>query len=782
MRYIIGFILACLLCSNAYAAQNATPRVLLALYDSRIDANPRTAAIHNFLELPANHLGYDIHYADVMSPLPDVGSDVAGVVLWFDVGTAVPEIPPYLAWLQNVVRQHKKLLIIENPGVDAATLKDPKEIEKWNSILGYIGVQDDTSWNQFTYGSQIAYIDNKMMGFERKITPPYPPLSGFHILPGDRAVSYLRMHVGGVEKDENFDMAVTSANGGFIAQGYAIYTDAKIEQGKEKIVQEWIVNPFRFLREALNPAITPIPDNTTMDGKRIFYAHIDGDGWNNISEIEPYHANNSISSDVIYKEILKGYPQFGFSVGVISEDVDKDCFAVPTSEQVARAIFALPNVEPASHTYSHPIYWGFFQDYTPEKEKPLLKYYPPKPEVKFSAIQTLQRKLFGGNVDWSKQYSQDAKAKQKADIDNYNKLATPEPRKHNRKIKTEAEILKEVDYMPRSYACSPYNLKQEFEGSIAVAQSLSPPNKKVKLIQWPGDTSPYEEALAESRKYGLLNINGGDSRFDEEFPSYSFVAPIGIRIGKELQIYSSNSNEETYTDDWSDRFYGFRYLQATVKSTESPMRVSPFNIYFHMFSGQKLASLNAVKENLDFAGKQDIMPMTAGDYAEIAEGFFTAQIVPAGNLAWHIRNRGELGTVRFDNADDLSVNFAASRGVLGEELYQHSLYVALDPAEKDAYVALRKTKIGHNEEPYLMESSWKVSNLQREGREVSFNAQGYGTGNLAWHWKPNAEYTIFMTQRGKTSQIRVKSDKQGALRFAVPLPGAGDKVALRIRL
>ena len=666
------------------AAGKPEARTLLALYDSRLEESPRTTTIHMFLEMPANHLGYKIEYQDVMAPLLKRLAMISrGVIVWFDPGTEVKDVSGYLAWLRKVARQGKKLIMVNSFGFNPTTLALPENVQAWNDILGYLGLQDDDNWNEITYGASIKYIDHTMVGFERKMIQPFPPISGFHLLAGSHATTYLRMHIADSPND-NFDMVVTSHGGGFVAEGYAIYEEAKTEGKKEKITQAWIINPFLFLKRAMNAGLMPVPDNTTLDGKRIFYSHLDGDGWNNISETEKYNPSSSISAEVIYKEILDVYRDFAFTVSLITADVDKDCFAVPMSAPVARKIFALPNVEPSSHTYSHPIYWAFFDNYTPAKEAPLLKYYPPTPSERFSAIAMMKRAVFGPDFRWTgKPASLAQKPKIMHDADTF-KTAANSLYGH----KTEAEILQEVDYMPRSYACSPFNLEQEVTGAVKTFQSLSPADKTVRLLQWPGDTGPFETAMAMVNKAGLLNINGGDSRFDGEYPSYSFVAPIGIKVKSALQIYASNSNEETYTDDWSDRFYGFRYLQATVKNTESPIRVSPFNIYFHMFSGQKQASLGAVKENLAFARTQDIIPITASEYADIAIGYFSTQIVREGERSWHIRNRGALQTLRFDDAAGLGVDFDASTGVLGQVFYQNNLYISLDPAVGDVHLFL----------------------------------------------------------------------------------------------
>ena len=114
-----------------------------------------------------------------------------------------------------------------------------------------------------------------------------------------------------------------------------------------------------------------------------------------------------------------------------------------------------------------------------------------------------------------------------------------------------------------------------------------------------------------------------------------------------------------------------------MKRTNTPYRVKPFNIYYHMYSGSKQASLNAILSNLDLAEASDIAPVTTSTFALIAQGFYTTRIVDMGDRRWRIENRGKLQTLRFDHATFTSVDFSRSKGVIGQYNHQGSLYVDL---------------------------------------------------------------------------------------------------------
>jgi hypothetical protein len=100
-----------------------------------------------------------------------------------------------------------------------------------------------------------------------------------------------------------------------------------------------------------------VPDVTTRDGMRIFYAHFDGDGFVARSALE----GKPLCGEAIRDKVLKTFP-LPITVSVTEAEIEghvsgHDPLAVPRQREAARSIFALPNVQGASHTYSHPFHW-----------------------------------------------------------------------------------------------------------------------------------------------------------------------------------------------------------------------------------------------------------------------------------------------------------------------------------------------------------------------------------------------------------------------------------------
>jgi hypothetical protein len=279
-----------------------------------------------------------------------------------------------------------------------------------------------------------------------------------------------------------------------------------------------------------------------MSGRRIYYSHIDGDGWRNRTEVHPFRSSAALSAEVVLHELIEPFPDLPLTVAPIAADLDPAWRGSKETLAVARRILALPQVEAGTHTYTHPLKWEFFEKYDRSRE-------PVGSET-------------GGG--------------EHADT-------------------------------PRAYSDRPFDLAEEITGSIAYIERLLPAGKKVRVLQWSGNTLAFEAAIAASRRAGVRNINGGDSRFDVEYPSAIWVSPLARRVGSELQIYSSNSNENTYTDLWTGRYFGYRLIQKTLENTENPRRLKPFNLYYHMYTGEKHASLHAMKQNLAMARASEII-------------------------------------------------------------------------------------------------------------------------------------------------------------------------------
>jgi len=232
----------------------------------------------------------------------------------------------------------------------------------------------------------------------------------------------------------------------------------------------------------------------------------------------------------------------------------------------------------------------------------------------------------------------------------------------------------------------------------------------------------------------VTNLNGGDTKFDPEFNSYAWVSPLSRQVGLERQIYASNSNENTYTDLWSNRFYGYGRLIDTFINTEIPIRIKPMNVYYHAYALEKLATMKAVLNILDYSERCEICPIMASRFSTLVQGFFSTRISQEEENLWTVSNRQALQTIRFDNATLRGVDFSRSEGVIGQRHHQGSLYIYLDEKIEPATVAVKEIDESASEPieetPYLISGRWRVWNLEREESRISFDCLGFGEGDF----------------------------------------------------
>ncbi len=746
-RLVSPVMLLLLLCGVAAHAQELVPRTVIAFYDGSIDKRWRDTTIHQMAELPLNHLGLVLEPHDIDAPLPDLAArpDVRGILTWLPAD-AMPRPEAYLDWAGNAIDMGKRYVMMGVGGFAADRAGRPASPAKIDRFLARLGLKDERFWSAFPYKARPVFVDREMIGFERPLTAVFPPFAAMRVVDSS-ARSHLTLR--SEEEAITADLVVTGAHGGFAAADFANFYDAETER------RQWIIDPFRFFRLAFATDDLPKPDVTTIVGRRIYYSQIDGDGWRNVSQIEERDRvgtrRHRRSIDLLIDAAVKPYPDLPVSIAPIAADLDPEWCGDAKAQEAARRAFAQPQVEAGSHTYSHPLDWAFFENATPEKERAFLRLYP-------RCGQDATR------YGWSRFLD----VFRRADAE----PALPD-------LDLAGEGAKIGAYAtPRSYATLPFDVDREITGAAAYIAKFLPAEKHVALLQWSGNTLAFPEAIRRARQAGLPAINGGDTRFDPERPSVGYVAPVGRYADGEWQVYASASNENTYSEDWTSRFFGLKYLARTLERTESPRRLKPFDLYYHVFSADRQASLNAVLAMLDLARQSEVAPLHTSQYARIADGFFHARLVKLGERRWRVEARGALATMRFDDADALAVDPARSSGILGERWYQGSLYVALDPSDPAPVIALATRNNGGTSTPMLLHSRWPISDLVRHGDAVAFNAAGFGTGEMHWTMPPGA-YRWEARSGGVSRTGEATTD--GASNLSLDLgPGEGETVAVSI--
>lgn len=703
-------------------------RTVLALYDGDAGNAVDETRIHRIAEMPLNHMGYRLIYHDIATGMPEHSDSGTfdHVLTWFDRPIALERA--LLDWARREVARGTRFAILGDPG-----LRDHGGTGEFaTAYLRLFGLRND-GFVSVTYSSRVTQIDDAFVGFEHPLDPvldPFPLLS-----PLDAGLDTLLAIETDYQGERRESSIITiGPNGGYAPLDYILFEEDSLEDPQQGRVK-WILNPFRFFARVYDRPRAPVPDVTTRAGRRIVISQVDGDGWNNLTRIDTSgSATPRRSAQVILEDIIRPNPGLAVSVGVIGADVDPAYVGDDHARQIARDLFALDHVEVAAHGYSHPYSWRFFHTYDAEQERVMSDTTP-------GSVRSVTP--LTSFAHWSARV---------LDLERY----IPE---HSRPVAASAVL-------PRAYALEPFTLEHEIVAALEMASALAPPSKPARLFQWTGDGEPYAEAIRATRLAGVQNINGGENRYDAVLPSIVYLSPILRVMSGEVQVYAPNTNEIFYTNDWSGPFFGHALVAQTVARTGTPVRFKPYDLYYHMYSGERLASMAALSSLVALALSDEFISMRASDYARLATDFPDMRLVQTAAETWRIDNRGALHTVRLDDPDGLRPDPLASRGYLGARLVNGSLYVALDPAASSVELAFTRAPVTA---PELEESSWDILALDRRDCGFSAIATGFGEGAMHWSGLPDGQLTAQVERDGRplwSQEINVV-DGHASLRIPV---------------
>lgn len=652
-------------------AETQIPRKILALYDAGNVTDVFFSPIHLHAEMPLNFLGMDVVYRDVNQPLPSE-SDMAGfrgIITWFVKKDQIDKPADFCGWAKDQMVKGRKMVVLGRMGFYTEGTR--RMAPACKDMLQYLGVRFVGGFTDERFYLEVVRKDPAMTEFEHKLGAE-EDLKYIHLKSVDpKARVYLVMRRTDMP-DSDSSLVLTTSRGGL---AYANYVQAANED-LHKV--HWRINPFRFFEEAYALKGLPRPDTTTLNGSRIFYSHIDGDGIFNVSHID----NKTYSGEVIYNEILKSNPDIPIAASIITGYLDMPQYAGEREMNLYRNIFSLPNVEVTTHGYAHPLIW--------KKEKVALK------------------------------------------IPGYH-----------------------------------YSVQKEVQGAVDLERGLLVKlgiAKPVTMYQWTGDCLVPPDAIESANAAQVVNMNGGDSRFDEHFDSYAFVAPLSVVEGGYRQINASNSNEYTYTDEWEGRFYGYGEVVSTFANTEAPRRVKPVDVYYHYFSGERVAALQALKSAYAYARGHRLIPIIASRFPSIVTDFFATQISQFAG-GYQIKNQGELRTIRFDD-EKQNIDLGRSKGVLGFTHENGSLYVTLDEGTDHAVFLTTAPPT----QPYIIDTTFDVRGFAHTGNGVRLEKNGWMTSQMKLGGlRPNMVYRV--QAGGEPGMIR--SSNTGTLEVVFPTAEMG---------
>jgi glycosyltransferase involved in cell wall biosynthesis len=152
----------------------------------------------------------------------------------------------------------------------------------------------------------------------------------------------------------------------------------------------------------------------------------------------------------------------------------------------------------------------------------------------------------------------------------------------------------------------------------AIEERLLRGGKRVKTFLWTGRCNPTADALAAVDRHGLGNLNGGD-------PRRAYEEKGGLRH------YMSRADNDWTCMDLERLIVGakagpvYQFLKSYPGSLDGFRRVIrffeahpelPIHVYFHWYSAVRRDSLDALKEVLEWCGRQNCRPVFASEYIE----------------------------------------------------------------------------------------------------------------------------------------------------------------------
>ncbi len=636
------------------------PREVIMLYDSEMNGSIEESEVHMLLAMPLEYMGYVPVYHNIAEkglPQGTLKGAYAGVVMWNRTDLSHSD---YETWLNKQLDDKLPLAMFGSIG----TPLTPALSEK-------MGV---TPVNRIDQYSLEPASSTNLIGFEAPLPSRVDRFAMSLISEGSLNTSHLRF------KDKNnqqIDTVITGPWGGLALHPTII--DVGID-----VFKDWIIDPFEFLKTSLQLIDAPMPDITSENGTRLWFAHIDGDAMPSWAELP----GRRLGSEVIRDEIILKY-KLPHTISVVEHEMytpDRR----ERMEQTARDLFALDYVEIATHTYSHPFNWQDLKPGTPSGTHNL-----PIPGYKFD----LDREI-GGSARY-------------------------------------------------------------------IDTTLAPPGKKTKVLLWSGDAVPLADAIATGEKYGLINMNGGNTIISKQYPTVSAISPNVRTVGGYTQVYAPIMNENIYTNEWLGPFDGFRRVIETFDMTGYPRRIKPVNVYYHFYAGTKKASLRSLEEIYDWTMQQDVLPVLSSEYIVKVPDFRTAGVARHLDGRWKVSGLGNiksLRTLKKNSWPDLS----SSIHLIGTKVTHDATYIHTNGADAITF----SMQSAPPRLPHLVSANAKVNHWQRRSDDsisVSF------TGAIPVSFELNGDKTYCdITSRG--NKVRGKLTAEGNTRFTLKTKETGNAV------
>ena len=555
------------------AGAKVVPRRVFALFgndDKNIEYRvsfPLDCGVARFLQMPLEYFGYDVDYHHVLTDgLPGALGEEYGVVILDRELEIPPDKESAIAdWLIRQKDSGRKILFFgkipfEKDEVRARVVKAFEIQGSGHSVEGV---------HQVSFKHQAPQT-----GFE---TPnQLTPADFFDLRAPTGASIWLKVLATTLKREEFlYEPIFMTSWGGALLDPHVTFMRPDEDE-------MWKVDPFAFLDAFLGKRNFPAPDATTRDGVRIFYAHIDGDGFRHKSSIELGRR----SGDLLNQLVVDRYP-FPITLSVIEAEIrgiiyNSDPEIEPLLTKHAKHVFSSEKVEVGSHSYSHPYFWVH-----PDRTLDIYDRRNLKLEANLG---------YGEKVDYHREVVGSIRYIEE-------KLLPPGKR---------------VEIMLWSGNCRPG------EEALAWCRKIGVENMNG------GDTAITRKNPSYTRVFGHTAPWGKELQV--------FCSHQNENVYRFRWKGGADPNSVFYS--------GFVLALDSFQKTETPRRLKPVNIYYHWYSGDNLPSMNALKQLYEWCMTQELHGITAAPFARLARDALRTKVYQLGPRRFLLRNDGFCRTFR----------------------------------------------------------------------------------------------------------------------------------------
>ncbi len=362
-------------------------RVLVLFgWDAKEAERPATWPIDTMtselFQMPLEWLGYEVDYLEISKADPprDAATRYAAVLFDSDLDIPAAKESDVANWL---VRMKDRGLPVLFTGTFPFSTESAAKL-----VASAFGIKGSLLMEPRLASLSLGTVNEQMMNREAKAVAQNAMFHDLSAPPG----AQVHLSLNGRTSDGRavrYDPVFIAPWGGAWLEPYVVFRgspDANL----------FYADPYQMLAAVLAKNGTmPAPDTTTRDGRRLFYSHIDGDGFVSQANLR----GHPLCGELIRDRILKVFP-FPVTVSVIEAEIralakNADAADEATSSKIARSIFELPNVHAASHSFSHPYQWDADDPNPGIYDEPNL---PLKPEAGYATIDA-EREI-RGSIDY----------------------------------------------------------------------------------------------------------------------------------------------------------------------------------------------------------------------------------------------------------------------------------------------------------------------------------------------------------------------------------------------